>query len=110
MPCWETWPVPQGRGKLFKSPISEISLISPVLKKQETIDENAAPKGIKLSLYDARIESQRILNDSKVDEMFNFLSKEKPNIHTLQVLNKSEKTFLETKVGMMPVRSVLSYT
>ena len=107
-PC--TWPVPQGRGKLFKSPISEISLISPVLKKQETIDENAAPKGIKLSLYDARIESQRILNDSKVDEMFNFLSKEKPNIHTLQVLNKSEKTFLETKVGMMPVRSVLSYT
>ena len=42
--------------------------------------------------------------------MFNFLSKEKPNIHTLQVLNKSEKTFLETKVGMMPVRSVLSYT
>ena len=30
-PC--TWPVPQSRGKLFKSPISEISLISPASKK-----------------------------------------------------------------------------
>ena len=30
-PC--TWSVQQSRGKLFKSPISEISLISPALKK-----------------------------------------------------------------------------
>ena len=60
-------------------------------------------KGIKSSLYDARIESQRVLNDSKVDEMFDFLSKENPTIHALQVLNKSEKMFLETKFGMMPV-------
>ena len=106
-PC--TWSVPQSRGKLFKSPISEISLISPASKKQKTIDENATPKGIKSSLYDARIGSQRVLNDSKVDEMFDFLSKEKPNIHALQVLNKSEKTFVETKFGMMPVGSALSY-
>ena len=49
-------------------------------------------------LYDARVESQRILNDSKVNEMFDFLSKGKPNIHALQVLNKSEKTFLETNL------------
>ena len=41
--------------------------------------------------------------------MFDFLSKEKPTIHALQVLNKSEKTFLETKFGMMSVGSVLSY-
>ena len=106
-PC--TWSVPQSRGKLFKSPISEISLISPASKKQKTSDENATPKGIKSSLYDGLIESKRVLNDSKVDEMFDFLSKEKPTIHTLQVLNKSEKTFLETKFGMMPVGSVLSY-
>ena len=66
-------------------------------------------KGIKSSLYGARIESQRVLNDSKVDEMFDFLSKENPAIHALQVLNKSEKTFLETKFGMMPVGAVLSY-
>ena len=82
-PC--TWSVPQSRGKLFKSTISEISLISPASKK--TIDENATPKGIKSSLYDARVESQRVLNDSKVNEMFDFLSKEKPDIHALQVLN-----------------------
>ena len=41
--------------------------------------------------------------------MFDFLSKEKPTIHALQVLDESEKTFLETKFGMMPVASVLSY-
>ena len=41
--------------------------------------------------------------------MFDFLSKKTPTIHALQVLNKSEKTFLETKFGMMPVGSVLSY-
>ena len=104
-PC--TWSVPQSRGKLFKSTVSEISLISPASKK--TIDENATPKGIKSSLYDARVESQRVLNDSKVNEMFDFLSKGKPNTHALQVLNKSEKTFLETKFGMMPVGSALSY-
>ena len=40
--------------------------------------------------------------------MPDILSKEKPAIHTLQVLNKSEKRFLETKFGMMPVGSVLS--
>ena len=77
-------------------------------KTQKTIDENATPKGIK-SLYEARIESQRVLNDSKVDEIFDILSKEKPTIHALQVLNKSEKTSFETKFGMMPVGSVLSY-
>ena len=101
-----TWSVPQSRGKL---PISEISLLSPASKKQKTIDENTTLKGIKSSSYDARIESQRVLNDSKVDEMSDFLSKEKPTIHALQVLNKSEKTFPETKFGMMPVGSVLSY-
>ena len=67
------------------------------------------PKGIKSSLYDARIESQRVLNDSNVDEMFDFLSKEKPIVHALQVLNKSEKTFLETKCEVIQVGSVLSY-
>ena len=40
--------------------------------------------------------------------MPDILSKEKPAIHYLQVLNKSEKRFLETKFGMMPVGSVLS--
>ena len=82
-PC--TWSVPQSRAKLFKSPISEISLIliSPASKKQKTNDESATPKGIKSSLFDARIESQRVLNDSKVDEMFDFPSKEKPTIHCL---------------------------
>ena len=106
-PC--TWSVPQNRGKLFKSPISEILLISPASKKQKTSDENATPKGIKSSLYDARIESQGVLNDSKEDELFDFLSKEKPTIYALHVPIKSEKTFLETKFGMMPVGSVLSY-
>ena len=106
-PC--TWSVPQSRGKLFKSPISEISLISPASKKQKTTDENATTKGIKSSLYDARIESRRVLNDSKVNEMFDFLSKGKPDIHTLQVLNNLKNTFLETKFGMMPVGSALSY-
>ena len=57
-----TWSFLQSRGKLFKSPISEISLISPTSKKQKIIDENATPKGTKWSLYDACIES----NDSKV--------------------------------------------
>ena len=106
-PC--TWSVPQSRGELFKSPISGILLISPASNKQKTRDENATPKGIKSSLYDTRIESQRVLNDSKVDEMFDFLSKEKPTIHALQVFSKSQKTFLETKFGMVPVGSVLSY-
>ena len=55
-----TWSLPQSRGKLFKHPISEISLISPASKKQKTIDENATPKGIKSSLYDACIESKRV--------------------------------------------------
>ena len=41
--------------------------------------------------------------------MFGFLSKEKPTIHALQGLNKSEKTFLNTKFRMMPVGSILSY-
>ena len=41
--------------------------------------------------------------------MFDFQSKEKPTIHTLQVSNKSEKTFHETKFGIMLVGSVLSY-
>ena len=106
-PC--TWSVPQSRQKLFKSPISEISLRSPASEKQKTIDENTTPKGIKSSFYDARFELQRVLNHSKVDEMFDFLSIEKPTIHVLQVLNKSEETFLETKFGMMPVGSVLRY-
>ena len=44
-----------------------------------------------------------------MDEMFDFLSKEKPTIHALQVLNKSEKTFLGTKFRMMLVGSILSY-
>ena len=83
-PC--TWSVPESRRK-FKSPISEISSILPASKKQKTIDGNTTPKGINLSLYDARIESQRALNDSKVDEMFEIN----------KVLNKSEKTFLEAK-------------
>ena len=34
-PC--SWSVPQSRGKLFKSPISEISLMSPASKKQKTV-------------------------------------------------------------------------
>ena len=46
-PC--TWSVPQNRGKLFKSPISEISLISPASNKRKTVDENTTPKGIKSS-------------------------------------------------------------
>ena len=41
--------------------------------------------------------------------MFDFLSKEKPTIHALQVLNKYEKSFLEAKFGMMPIGLVLSY-
>ena len=69
------WSVPQSRGKSFKSPISEISLISPASKKQKTTDENATIKGIKSSLYDARIESRRVLNDSKVNEMFEMFEK-----------------------------------
>ena len=60
-------------------------------------------------MYNPCIESQRVLNDSKINEMFDFLLKEKPNIHALQVLNKSEKTLLETKFGMMSVGSALSY-
>ena len=55
------------------------------------------------------ILSHKVLNDSKVDDMFDFLSKQKPNIHALQVLNKSEKNFLVTKFGIMPVGSTLSY-
>ena len=35
--------------------------------------------------------------------MSDLLSKEKLTIHALQVLNKSEKKFLEAKFGMMPV-------
>ena len=73
-PC--TWSVLQSRGTLFKWPISEISLISRASKNQKTIDESTTPKGIKSSLYDPRIESQRVLNDSKVNKMFGFLSKE----------------------------------
>ena len=41
--------------------------------------------------------------------MFDYLSKEKPTIHVLQVLNESEKAFFETKFGMIPVGSVLRY-
>ena len=41
--------------------------------------------------------------------MFDILPKGKSTIHTLQFLNKSDKTFLETKSGMMPVGSVLCY-
>ena len=76
-------------------------------KKQKTIDENATPKAIKSLLYDPRIDSQRVLNNSKVEEMFDFLSKENP-IHALKVLNESEKNFLEMKFRMMLVGSVLS--
>ena len=39
-----TWSVPHSRGKLFKLLILEISLTSPVSKKQKTIDENTTPK------------------------------------------------------------------
>ena len=81
----------------------EILLISLASKKQKAIDENATPKGIKSSLYGGRTDSQRVLNESKVDEMFYFLSKINPSIHALQVLNKSEKTFLETTFGLMKV-------
>ena len=100
-PC--NWSVPQSRGKLFKSTISEISLISPASKTQKSIDKNATSKGIKPSLYDACIASNRVSNDNKWDEMSDLLSKEKLTIHALQVLNKSEKKFLEAKFGMMPV-------
>ena len=41
--------------------------------------------------------------------MFDFLSKEKPTIYALQILNESEKTFLETKSWILPVGSVLNY-
>ena len=72
------WSVPQSRGKSFKSPISEISLISPASKKQITIDENTTSKVIRSFLYDARIESQRVLIDSKW--MKCFVSCQKKNL------------------------------
>ena len=41
--------------------------------------------------------------------IFDFPSKKPPSIHALQVLNKSEKTFLQGKFGIIPVGSVLNY-
>ena len=90
-----TWSVPQSRWKLFKSPISEISLISPASKKQKTIDKSATPKGIKSSLYDIRMELQRVLRDSKVDEMLDFLAKEKPYKFLLNLKKRSLRRNLE---------------
>ena len=52
-----TWSVSQSREKWSKSPISEISLISRALKKQKS--KTSTLKGIKSSLYDARIESHK---------------------------------------------------
>ena len=87
----------------------EMSLITLPSKKQKAIVANTNLKRIKSSLYNAHIESQSVWNDIKVDEMFDYLSKEKPTIHVLQVLNESEKAFFETKFGVIPVGSVLRY-
>ena len=56
-----TWSPPQSLGKLFKSPISEISIISLALKKQKAIEENTTPKGIKSSqLYMTHVLSHKV--------------------------------------------------
>ena len=51
---------PQSLGKLFKSPILEISIISLALKKLKAIEENTTPKGIKSSqLYMMHVLSHK---------------------------------------------------
>ena len=44
-----------------------------------------------------------------MDEIFYFPSKKTPSIHALKVLNKSEKMFLQTEFGIVPVGPVLNY-
>ena len=62
-----------------------------------------------MSLYDPRIGSQRVLNDSEVDDIFDSQSKEKTYYSCLKSFEWIWKNFPETKFGMIPFGSVLSY-
>ena len=104
------WSIPQSRKRFDKTPISDLQIISPQIKKKNFLKRKLSSFAtIKSSLHDRTDLNRKSDNENKMNELYKNLLNSDVKVLILNVLNQSNEGIVKTSLGSVPFGSVLSY-